>query len=79
MLDPVTWVDAEENQQWRGQKTATDAEHAGQDPHQSAEQDDDEGIDREIGDWQVYVHITNGLIPFCCGIKGVAACRARKH
>src|SRR3546814_9362336 len=45
-----------EDQQRRRQETATDAEHARQEAHPASEQDDDQRIDRQIGDWKVEIH-----------------------
>jgi hypothetical protein len=53
--------DAVEDQQRRGQETAADAEHARKDAGQRAQRDDDEAIDRKVGDREVDVHFPRDL------------------
>src|SRR3546814_12253966 len=42
--------------QLRRHETPAHAEHARQEAHPAAEQDDDQRIDRQIGDWKVEIH-----------------------
>src|SRR3546814_8101867 len=45
-----------EDEQRRRQETPAHAEHARQEAHPAAEQDDEQRIDRQIGDWKVEIH-----------------------
>ena len=48
--------DADEDQQRRHQKSAADAEHAGHETHRRAHRQDEENIDRNVGDRKVQLH-----------------------
>ena len=50
------WRNAVKDQQRCGEKSAADAEHAGQYAHDEAEHDDEEGVDRLAGDREIDVH-----------------------
>ena len=48
--------DADEDQQRRHQKSAADAEHAGHETNRRAHRQDEENIDRNVGDRKVQLH-----------------------
>jgi hypothetical protein len=48
--------DADEDQQRRHQKSAADAEHAGHKTNRRAHREDEENIDRNVGDRKVELH-----------------------
>ena len=48
--------DADEDQERRHQKSAADAEHAGHKPNRRAHRQDEENIDRNVGDRKVQLH-----------------------
>ncbi len=48
--------DADEDQQRRHQKAAADAEHAGHETDRRAHRQDEENIDRNVGDREVKLH-----------------------
>ena len=47
---------ADKDQQRRHQKSAADAEHARHETHRGAHRQDEENIDRYVGDWEVELH-----------------------
>ena len=48
--------DTDEDQQRRHQEAAADAEHAGDETHRRAHRQDEENIDRNVGDREVKLH-----------------------
>ena len=48
--------DADEDQERRHQESATDPEHAGDEPDRCAHRQDEEDIDRNVGDREVELH-----------------------
>ena len=48
--------DADEDQKRRHQEAAADAEHAGDEPDRRAHRQDEENIDRNVGDREVELH-----------------------
>ena len=48
--------DADKNQQRRHQEPAADAEHAGDETNRRAHRQDEENIDRNVGDREVKLH-----------------------
>ena len=48
--------DADEDQQRRHQKAAADPEHAGHEAHRRAHRQDEEDIDRNVGDGEIELH-----------------------
>lgn len=48
--------DADEDQERRHQKTAADAEHAGNETNRRAHRQDEENIDRNVGDREIQLH-----------------------
>ena len=48
--------DADKDQQWRHQEAAADAEHAGYETHRRAHRQDEEYVDRKIGDREIELH-----------------------
>ena len=48
--------DADEDQQRGHQKAAADAEHPGHETHGRAHREDEENIDRDVGDREVKLH-----------------------
>ena len=49
-------ADADEDQQRRHQEPAADPEHPGHETHRRAHRQDEENIDRNIGDGEVELH-----------------------
>ena len=48
--------DADEDQERRHQEAAADPEHAGHEPNRRAHRQDEENIDRNVGDREVELH-----------------------
>ena len=48
--------DADKDQQWRHQEAAADAEHAGYETYRRAHRQDEEHVDRKIGDREIKLH-----------------------
>ncbi len=60
-------VDAEEDQERRHQEAAADAEHAGDEPDREPHREDDEDVDRQVGDRKVDLHGSESVVatPAC--------------
>ena len=65
--------DADEEQQRRHQKAAADAEHAGQDTDKPAQSQEEERVDRNLGNGQVDLHgALNRRSVETCALQNVA-------